>query len=1061
MYNLPLQSIATLVSLAVLKVTTSLTSLPDLSDLPGSEADNGDKALYLMSPSCVNEINDILVNSAAACLLTASPAVFAWSIILQTLRELALSSKASRELRHAQLATEKYSTTESFENDAGENAASRGATSHRRLSIGSDSSQQQTSLLEDVFERVQDPTGDEDLIEFMARSAVNQTQVFDLIISLAVDFCTPYGSEHNGQFGKKMRLILLDLIRAAVPRIEYGHEVISATLAVLNGSECYWDVLGQSQWVQNDEPSSVFLGDPFLTNRIFNVALSRFPYETFPFLKICRSLASLKLTPTEDDSSIDHILGNLRSMTSLIPNDFGGYELKQFRTTEETEDSFVQLTTKLGLLTMGSSPFGPFELPERTEGQVLTSEKPLIVKWSYSYSGLAFMGKSLQQVLVGSELQSSQDAFGSKDLACEIIGLITNLITSASKVKAIDGDGQTDPRAARIILEEASDALDRNQDIVSIIFQIFENELYKRQLMLGSEDASDLLVGCIHFTHALIGVLPGRVWPFLARSGLLGVDGKESKLNAVVTNIEMIKGKYPFLLGCIRVFDALVEDALAHALSRKSRNNALTRFGDRENLGAGISELQMEKITTNFEKVMVDVLESTNSWKFVHQEDRLEINTRICIVFQKILSYNYRVDGTVGTSPKLFSVLVPAARHLLDVFLTSHGSELPMQVLQMIFQGVLTPHSTLPLRGSKYWALQVKAAADLTIMLLQSSKYLGYSSTRLIQKLLEATPILAKVYTVHDIYRLPIVELFEALVNIMDISESQPPSLFGHLGQGTAKCFLEILSTLDKPLDDENLSIAIWRLLSAVISRRQRWFAIFLLAGNTPRDSLKRNKCSKDISPGHVKPMLNVAIDALTNIEKLQPKVALGMLEFVALAADYWPWVVMEIRKYSDYLRAMADFVERLDSRKSGSGVLTKLTDYNKVMMTSFIAEIFAMDLHYGRQTGEASSTAYLLPRLSYLIRQGLAAPSYNASLHGNLRRNFNSKFSPCTLDSFKKTSFSQAKLGTAFYYDIELADKLCSYDPAWAEREGKGFAAEFVRANENFSLVEAEVVCK
>jgi nuclear pore complex protein Nup188 len=79
--------------------------------------------------------------------------------------------------------------------------------------------------------------------------------------------------------------------------------------------------------------------------------------------------------------------------------------------------------------------------------------------------------------------------------------------------------------------------------------------------------------------------------------------------------------------------------------------------------------------------------------------------------------------------------------------------------------------------------------------------------------------------------------------------------------------------------------------------------------------------------------------------------------------------------------------------------------------------------------------------------------------LHANLKKNFENRYSGCKIDDFKRTFLEARTLGQDYYYDLSMAEKLLSYDFAWAGSRNRGFADEFQRANINLSLVEAQVV--
>lgn len=127
--------------------------------------------------------------------------------------------------------------------------------------------------------------------------------------------------------------------------------------------------------------------------------------------------------------------------------------------------------------------------------------------------------------------------------------------------------------------------------------------------------------------------------------------------------------------------------------------------------------------------------------------------------------------------------------------------------------------------------------------------------------------------------------------------------------------------------------------------------------------------------------------------------------------------------------------------------------------MASLIAEILAAYLHCCREMGDTDFVQTVLPKLKFLTDTAVAVPSYNVSLHRNLKRNFESKFPACSLLYFKRTRLLRAHYGKNYYHDGDLATKTLDFDQSWeGGKSSSGFAEEFVRANVNLSLVEAQI---
>ncbi|MCJ1472642.1 hypothetical protein MMC13_001291 [Lambiella insularis] len=1074
-YTFPIQSLIALTSLAVLKVPVALLSLHEISSrtIMGSSADD---APYILNKAVIDQANEVLTNAASAVSYNASLAIFAWGIIMQNVRDYAEASKESWDLRQSQRAMESFGASQQSDSDSNEHSfGQRRPSPHRPSSTGSDGSQQITHL-EDLLDIVKPTPNNEDQITFLAKTSVDVLRVFDVITSLATTFCTPFGSEHYGEPGLGMRLLLLELLRAALDWLDYGPDVIQAILAVLQGSDQYWDLLERPPIVDAVAPVTVFLQDTFLMQRIFEVALSRYPHESLPFLKICAALATCR-SPLDQVDTIPFrsTLSNMTTFTCLLPEDAATYTLGG-----DADSIYVELTSNLDmfhdhpilnrqnammlssreLVRHGQSNCsGSFQIPEGTTGRTLTENKPHIVLWRHEYSAFQYMGKLLQRTMLGGALRDRLGLESTREIVTEIVGFLTAIVASMYYGQLHDWETESAQDIVRSMLEETSDALEGNDDIVSLVFSIFEAELHQSRSVSEEEGANQLILHCIQFTHALLFVLPGRVWPFLGRSGLLGLDGKESRMAAVVTATEVACGSYDFLIGCVRVFGALLDDAMTHIVSRREYHHVSARYrhSEPEAIGTGITEVLMQKILAGFERLMIDVLESFRNWRFLFPYQRLEISARICLIFDRILSSCFAVDDSLEVSHKLTSFLAPAAEYLLDVYLSKGDSDAPIQPLFHNMVESLASKSCKPtIQGAHYRILQTKASLQFATTLVRVNLYLGRRSPRLEDQLFKAIPLLTMIYAAHDEYKTPVAELLEALVRHAGSSDGKNLSLLGHMGQGTAKHFLDMLSVLDMPFDDTQLSIRIWRLLSAVVSQRQQWFAIYLLTGSTPRENLKNKHCPSTIAH-HVRPMLQVAIDRFCNFDTLLPEEAVSTLEFIAQATDFWPWVVGEIVKNPHLITIFTKFLHNFGSSAQVSSVQSAEGHPNQLQMASLIVDICAMALHHSNETRDSTFAGLLLPNLSYLMQHGVAVPSYNISLHSNLRKNFEAKFPTCSLLNFKRTKLERPFLGTDYYYDMGLAKTVLKYDSTWEGKGDGGFAEELARANVNLSVVEAQ----
>ncbi|KAL8767993.1 MAG: hypothetical protein Q9209_005664 [Squamulea sp. 1 TL-2023] len=1066
-HEMDLQSLCSLVSLAMLRLPIALEAFKP----NGKEIDN---ASYLHDVDTSGEITEILINAASECLQVASPAVLAWSVILQRLRERSI---AAREEREDHISMRSYGLSENASSPDVESPEqslrrSSGSSLRRGSSTGSDTPQQQ-SFLEQLLDRALLVPVDGDAVAYLARAAVDGSSVFNVITTLSASCYAPSGSYHGFQSNLRIRCILLDLIHAVLPMIDYQPDLVATTLAVLSGNEDYWELQRRSREIQEIEPSAIFLRDDSFMVKIFAVALSRFPFETMPFLKLCRALGSV----SQQEEGLPKIWSNLvttDSLTWTLPPSFTAYELLP----DDEESSIISLTADLELfdderiaqpsvkrLKLSNGPASAHmlslrQIPRGTPGRVLSDTKPLVVLWRHDYCPLAYLGLLLYsassvETNPGSNPQSSSLSL---EAIAEIIDLLSIILRTTIKGASALKASLSALDATQNILDTASEGLDLGQDIVSVIFDIFEKEL-GRQPKITDEAPLKVLLRCTQFAETLLHIMPDRVWPFLGRSILLGVKDSNSQLDAVLTSTEMVLGRYDLLLACIHLFESLAEDAIRHAVIRKSQTKSVARFAAVRPLSTGVSQIVMKKVLLSYQRIMLDVYESVSTWKFSQIDQRHKINTRLFFIFTRLLTCCFGIEDQPDTDQKLTVSLMPAVEQIVKAFLSTSATEKVLTYMFMVIQeGVGTALSIEP-QKTLYGLQQTVEALRLATTLLRLNTLLGLERSALEGKTLKHVSLLARCYTSHPAFRQPVVELLGVLVLNADLTDGQPASLLGHMGEDGASRFLEVLVQIDAPLCDRSVSVAIWKLLSAVVSKRQQWFAIYVLTGEAPRKLIKREITDSDgrHCSGSI---LSVALDRLSNLGRLHAETALAMLEFVALAANSWPWVLAIAEQHSYFLPAITEYISQVETvtnttqnRSSQIGM-----EYYKLQLTSYITEILAMYTHHTRYANNPSYAKELLPNLTYVHTAAVLPPEYNASLHSNLRQNFEARFENCRLTAFKRTTLKLPLLGESFYYDLDIANVMLNSHSGWIGRDQGGFAAELARANANLSVVEARI---
>ncbi|KAJ5247538.1 hypothetical protein N7468_002521 [Penicillium chermesinum] len=962
----------------------------------------------------------------------AVPATFSWGLVLHTIRELATNDAETREMEQLDKALDSFQSN----------------TPNRRSSRTSE-----PTLYEDLYDSFKDPNFPVEDVIFTLTNDDMSAWTFEMITSIstgaiatsAVDDALTY------QF---IRLALLNLIRVSVTFFDYSPELMEAVLAILNGKPggSFLDLTGLLG--PDKDPKSVFIEDAALMRNIFDVARARFPYETVPFLRLCRALMGGHSMNEEGLPLVFDLLENMETFTQVVPESFQGY-----KTTREDENAnFVSLVQSLRMFDSVSRDRLPgaeasnalvlrasSEIPTSTLGQVISQSKPAVIMWQYQYSCLNFLGSWLEEWNENGGFFSSCDS----ESATEVIDLLADLVFHAQDRGSMDSVGVS----AKRVLEMASDGLSRKGDIITVVLDIFERNLQDIVSQRDPSKALDPIMACLRFIQAILKVLPCRVWPFFSRSSFIGSDGKGGLMTAIISATEIPSGQYPFLLSCVDLFKAVVDDAASRAVLRRCPGSVSSRSQIATDWSASVPSHVMRSTILNLTRTMVDIFNSSGNWRFDLPEQRFQINASLAAIFERIIYCAYGINEETKLDSKITGVFSTSAVYLLDMLRPRSTADLPFNpLLRLISEGLYTPSTSL-LRYLNLVENQVSSTLKLCVKLVQAAVLAELSGTILEEQLFKAAPILVKLYASHDAYRLPVTSLLDVLISrAASSSDNEPPSLVGHLGADSACLFLDVLSQLDKPLNDKTLHLSIWRLLSTFVSKRQQWLAVFILTGASPRQTLKKSDRSKDPSMRGM-PFLQIALDRLAHIDQEEPQVALALLDFVSQAQENWPWATPQLKSHPQFLTAIIHYVSKLK--------ISALPVTEQIFITriaAMVADICAVYLHAAKEARDESFVKTLIPLVQWYAKDAVNVSGYNSSLHANLKKNFENRYTGCKIIDFKRTALENRTLGNGYFYDLAMGQQMLSYDFAWAGKRGQGFAEEFERANINLSLVEAQV---
>ena len=1026
-----LQSSTSFVTLALLDVSMSISRIVPSDDRELADQADDDHSFYFFDHGNVTEIHEIMLSVARTCNIPASPAVFAWGMILYTIREVALSAKEAREGYHAQKAIDHVVFNEP-------------GTGRRHSGSSSGSTQQ--SVYEDVIDAVRVVSIGEDPVEYLMKSALDGSRVFDVVATLGKDALSQESFE---SYCKGM--ILQDLVSAAVEPLGYSPEILTAELAILSPPELNPTSTGGLDCF---DLRISFLQNAFLMRNIFDVALSRFPYEILPLLELCKSLAAAPMLDDDGLPATVHRFTSLKTFTQATTVDFVGYHTIR----EDENANLVSLDRPLEMLgsqgtsNQGLLESGPFvgattdvyRIPTSAIGQVISETRPTVIMWYHQYSGLSYLGKWLENYLLGHDL-TPVSMETPQLIAPEAVNFLTTTMRTANA------------GTANRILMDASDGLDNSIDIISIIFDILEQELQGLRYRRTSDRSLNLVLACVDFVTALLDLTPSRVWPALARSCLLATRGRDGALSVVVSSVEAVTGHFDFLERMVNLYDLLVNDAICHAVLRatpKTSNGASTgRTVEKSEAPVHFTS----QILLSFTQILLEVHDNIQSWNFNSATQKSKVLGSITSTFIKVIKSTYGTDDNTNINQKLTGNIASAALCIVDYYCPVFGRDTTSTaLLRVLISGLSIPDPSVQPLAASTLVLQTTNALDLCFVLIRVGSLLGRTSLSLQSQLLDAFAVLVRISISEDSIQLSALVLMDELLRADPSAERGP--LLGHLGSESSRQFLNILAVLGKPNTDSAIFEATWRLLTSLVGSHQQWFAILLLTGSFPQSRLRQaGQGGETTSPSETRgnPFLVTVLDMLSYIDNLEPRQAIVLLEFVNKAQETWAWTTAHLHNHAQFFSAIASYVGNRNTAESEA--LDQCYD-NKI--ASLAADLATIYLHYAKVNRDASIIKKMIPMINWLSHNAVDVSGYNSSLHGNLQKNFAAKF-PCSLSNFKRTALMRVTYGDEYFYDIDLGTKLLESDPSWAgpsRSQGQGFLAELRRANLNMSLVDSQL---
>ncbi|KAJ0118320.1 hypothetical protein J7T55_009103 [Diaporthe amygdali] len=1038
----PIKHLICIISMRILNLPRAIMFLDGEISLQVNEDS------YFTSGSTLKEIHESVVNAANASLLTSGPVIFSWALILQRM----LRSHHERlELRDLQ---QNRQAQEGFEREL-EHVEERPGVG-RRSSAGSVVSMETQSYDQFLSTSFASNSLQWDLqeVENLAGAVTAGGQLYDFMTDMALSMGGAQNAAFRPSLGSRVRHVLLDFLKFSFPVTGYISEPVTTLLAVLSAGQGYWDIPEKKSLSLSDDVVAVALDDPLILQFYILQALQRYPYEFLPFTSLCKILSTCL---AEDDRSGLILKSLLKTPTLTLPLPDPYWQF----TADEEELGKLELTQDFPLFAVSPNrkrliaDEEPFCIPAGTFGN-LASDTGHIAQVQFEHSTIALLGKRLEANLAPDSYELALGPLQADELAETVSLLATAIRCENIKASAKSSSSSADVEAGLAILQEASRALPRTKDIVSVICDTLD---YYVDGELANLEASRIRVmtTCLQFLDSILSICPGRVWSYMTRCDLLISDSRAGRLSRITGTLDLVDERFELLSTVVKFFSNLVANAMKGTIQKKIGSKASGRSVEKENPWLGTSDKAMVQVNLSIAHTAIDILENSLTWRFSSEIHRSILVGDLIPVLDNIVTYSLSVSAS-DKSNTLTAFLEPAAQHIVDGFLSSSSSSLRFQpLLSSMLVALGMPDSSLYPKRSEIISKRQVAVLDFATTLVRVANYLGKPTVAIEDQILKCSSLLARLCATDTSYKNSVLSLLGAMAERLGREDTEAPSLLGYLGPHISRSFLQTISQLDKPFERPAVSRKTWKFFSTIMRNGQHWMANCLLTGKTPREALGNEGKLSKLAPDSI---LRTALTRLRSIRTLSTSETLAILDLLTSAHNFWQWTVFASQEDNSCLAELRAYVRQLKSA-SVTAKVNPSQACDEARIAAYIAEALAMHLYHLRKTGREEEFAQeLVNDVDYYLREGVTVSGYNSSLHANFAKNFSKQYPGFSLESFQRTLLIPRELGDEYYYALNLADKMLRFDPGWAgPRERNGFRHEMAAANLNLSLVDAQIM--
>lgn len=624
-----------------------------------------------------------------------------------------------------------------------------------------------------------------------------------------------------------------------------------------------------------------------------------------------------------------------------------------------------------------------------------------LVIYSIKYSGWSLVGRILQNIsTLYFNIGISLDAV-TKDLMLSIIKLTSTIVDPS----LIDYN-----RSQEILFSMSSQINSDNEDIVSVIFKIYEIALNKRDY--------NVLVECSKFTNLLTGYYPNLVWSYLIRSTLLEKYGKTGLISTILGTMELPNGKYDFTINLSILINLLVE----HTFTRDNTTSERTK-----------KEL-LQKFTIHF----IHVFENCQFWEFNNLNDKFKLCLNLITFFHKVLYNVYGIDPTCTPKEKITGTLSQASETIVAFFLENQSTD---SYTTKTLLSILTSYTGLeyatygdPTFDEDYVDLII-SSFKFTNLLISIRNFLKLSPSVLEQNIFNSISTLAQRYIENTSLRIPIIKLFTTLVSIS--WNDNYPFLLSYLGESTARdMFQSVSNDLKSFLNDFKLLENIYIFIGSLLQSKQDGLVVLFLTGDIMTKAYHNEKDVNEentMDKSSDKSIIKILKGNVINMNKYPEYVSCALLDCISYALNSWIHsknLTNDLKFIDVLLDKFNAFIPKKLQDMDQEGVRLMIEQYRSV---SKIIEIFALYLFICPQKNSAVYKLLDDKNLYVKIKPYFDYTNDDKIVQEKLVAKFESTYPSSPLNKFRVAQFSSSiNRFDDCIFNIKLMNKWFNGDERW-----------------------------